>query len=487
MIRSRNRQCSYWWFAALLVGGLAWLASTSALAADDSQRPARKPNIVLIMADDLGYGDLSCYGQKSFSTPNIDRLAKEGMRFTDYYAGSTVCAPSRCVLMTGYHTGHCVIRGNARLPLRPEDVTLAEVLKQAGYRTGLFGKWGLGEEESTGYPTRQGFDEFYGYVNQRHAHNYYPTFLLDGEKRVKLENVVPDEGPDGVGKASEKRQYSHDLIVERALDFITRQKDEPFFLYLALTIPHANNEAKLEGMEVPDLGEFASKDWPQGRKGHAAMITHMDRDIGRLRAKLESLGIAKDTLILFTSDNGPHNEAGYQHEMNDSNGPLRGCKRDLYDGGIRVPLVAWWPEHIAAGSTTDQIGAHQDMMPTLAAIAGATKFVPADIDGISLAPTLLGQPDKQQQHEYLYWVFYERGGSQGVRSGPWKLVEQPYGTPPQLYDVTKDIGEQNDLAAQHPDVVAKLTAYMKQAYTPSEDWTIKKPRQGLGQGQRRQQ
>ena len=473
MICSRDQQRWLHGFATIFLCGLAWLTSVSVLAADEATRPARQPNIVLIMADDLGYGDLSCYGQKSFATPHIDRLAKEGMRFTDYYAGSTVCAPSRCVLMTGYHTGHCLIRGNARVPLRPEDVTLAEVLKQAGYRTGLFGKWGLGEEDSTGYPTQQGFDEFYGYTNQQHAHNYYPTFLLHGDKRVKLDNVVPNEGPNGDGKASEKRQYSHDLIVEKALDFVSRQKDEPFFLYLALTIPHANNEAKQEGMEVPDLGEFAQKNWPAGRKGHAAMITRMDRDIGRLRAQLEAQGIAKDTLILFTSDNGPHNEAGYQHEMNDSNGPLRGSKRDLYDGGIRVPLIAWWPGQIAAGATSGLIGAHQDMLPTLAAIAGANKHVPQDIDGLSLAPTLLGEAAKQQQHDYLYWAFYERGGSQAVRSGIWKLVEQPYGTPPQLFDVTKDIGEQNDIAAQHPDVVEKLSTQFKKAYTPSKTWKFK--------------
>lgn len=459
-------RCCVWLFLMLAAAPVA--------AADV---PAQKPNIILIMADDLGYGDIGCYGQKHFETPHIDRLAREGMRFTDYYAGSTVCAPSRCVLMTGYHTGHCLIRGNARDPLRPDDVTLAEVLKEAGYTTGLFGKWGLGEEGSTGYPTRQGFDEFYGYVNQHHAHNYYPTFLLKGEKRVALKNVVPKEDAQGGGKATERVEYSHDLVIEHALDFVSRNAERPFFLYLALTIPHANNEAGKEGMEVPDLGPFADKNWSAPRKGHAAMITRMDRDIGRLRALLEERKLDKNTLVLFTSDNGPHNEGGYQQEMNDSNGPLRGSKRDLYDGGIRVPLIAWWPEKIAAGATTAHVGAHQDLMPTLAALAGAEAHVPSDVDGLSLAPTLLGKPDEQKQHEYLYWAFYERGSSQAVRAGKWKLVEQPYGTPPQLYDLSADLGEQQNIADKHPDVVQKLSGYLQAAYKPSETWKFpqKKP------------
>lgn len=439
--------------------------ATTSFAADE-----KRPNIILIMADDLGYGDLSCYGQKHFSTPNIDRLAKEGTRFTDYYAGSTVCAPSRCVLMTGYHTGRCLIRGNAREPLRPDDVTLAEVLKSAGYRTGLFGKWGLGEEGSTGYPTRQGFDEFYGYTNQHHAHNYYPTYLLDGDKRVALRNVNPTEDKMGSGKATKKVDYSHDLIMERALKFVGAERKEPFFLYLALTIPHANNEAKDEGMEVPDLGDFANKNWAAPRQAHAAMITRMDRDIGRLMTLLQEKSLDANTLVLFTSDNGPHNEGGYQHEMNDSNGPLRGSKRDLYEGGIRVPFIARWPGKILAERTSDLVAAHQDLLPTLASLAGAAKQVPGDIDGLSIAPTLTGDYFGQQKRDYLYWAFYERGSSQAVRSGSWKLVEQPYGTPRQLFDLSKDIGEEHNVAGQHPDVVEKLSGYMKAAYVPSAAW-----------------
>jgi arylsulfatase A-like enzyme len=446
------------------------MAGFPAFAAD----AAALPNIIFIMADDLGYGDLGCYGQRNFTTPNIDRLAKEGLRFTNYYAGSTVCAPSRCVLMTGYHTGHCLIRGNARDPLRPEDVTVAEVLKARGYATGLFGKWGLGEAGSTGVPNKQGFDEFFGYLNQHHAHNYYPTFLWKNEERFPLRNVVPNEDAQGGGKASERVEYSHDLVMERAYDFVERHRERPFFLYLSLTIPHANNEARGEGMEVPELGEFAEMDWPAGRKGHAAMITRMDRDVGRLIDQLRELKLEQRTLVMFTSDNGPHNEGGYQHEMNDSNGPLRGAKRDLYEGGIRVPMVAWWPDRIEPGSTTDHISGQQDLMPTLAEFALAERHVPDDIDGISFAPTLLGNPERQKMHEYLYWAFYERGGAQAIRAGQWKLVEQPKGTPPQLFDLSGDLGEERNLAADHADVVDRLARLMEKAYRPSEKWSFPK-------------
>lgn len=455
----------------LVIFGSELLLSPLASAQENT-----KPNLIFIMADDLGYGDLSCFGQKHFQTPNIDQLAKEGLTFTDYYAGSTVCAPSRCVLMTGYNTGHCLIRGNARDPLRPQDVTVAEVLKGAGYATGLFGKWGLGEEGSTGYPTKQGFDEFFGYVNQHHAHNYYPTFLYKGDERVSLKNVVPMEDSMGGGKASKKLEYSHDLIMAEALDFVQRRQKEPFFLYLALTIPHANNEAGKEGMEVPDLGEFAEKDWPAPRKGHAAMMTHMDRDIGRLMALLKKLKIDENTLVIFTSDNGPHNEGGYNATMNDSSGPLRGTKRDLYEGGIRVPAIARWPDRVAAGTKTGHISGHVDVLATLAELAGATKQVPQGTDGLSFAPTLLGEASQQKQHDYLYWAFYERGSSQAVRSGQWKLVEQPYGTPPQLFDVSQDLGEKNNVAKDHPEVVEKLSGYMKAAYASSEKWQFKQPK-----------
>jgi arylsulfatase A-like enzyme len=451
--------------AFLLVLSLAAIVAVPAAGAE----PAR-PNIIIILADDLGYGDLGCYGQKRIATPHLDRLAREGLRFTDFYAGSTVCAPSRCALMTGYHTGHCSIRGNSKQNLAPEEVTVAELLQSAGYATALFGKWGLGHEGSAGVPTQQGFDAFFGYLDQHHAHNYYPAFLMRNEERVLLGNIVPGEGDFGRGVATKKVDYSHDLIAAEALKWVARQKKNPFFLYLAFTTPHANNEAGKKGMEVPDFGPYADTDWPEPQKGHAAMSTRMDADIGKLLDQLRRQGIEENTLVLFSSDNGPHAEGGNDPHFNDSNGPLRGIKRDLTEGGIRVPMIARWPGKIAAGGTSDWAGSFADIMPTLAEIAGATHKVPSDIDGISFLPTLLGQPEAQRQHEYLYWAFYERGGGQAVRMGKWKGVQQPIHTPLRLYDLAADIGEMTDLAAREPEVAAKVAAAMKAAYRPSERW-----------------
>jgi arylsulfatase A-like enzyme len=429
-----------------------------------------RPNIIFIHADDLGYGDLSCYGQQKFKTPNIDRLAAEGMRFTQYYAGSTVCAPSRSALMTGQHTGHTRIRGNARHPLLPEDVTVAEVLRSARYKTALIGKWGLGEAGTTGVPNRQGFDYFFGYLNQRHAHNYYPTFLWRDEERIKLRNVVPDEDKEGAGNSTDRVDYTHDLMAEESLKFIEQNRKEPFFLYLAFTIPHANNEAKNKGMEVPDLGEFANKDWPEQEKAKAAMIARMDRDIGRLMALLKKLGIDGKTLIFFTSDNGPHREGGSDPDFFDSNGPLRGIKRDLYEGGIRAPMIARWPKRIKAGAKSDQVWAHWDFLPTAAEIAGVKP--PAGIDGVSMLNALLGR--RQRNHEFLYWEFHERGFSQAARMGDWKAVRKSPDSPLELYDLRNDLGEQKDIAVKHPEVVEKIEDYLKTARTESELWPIKK-------------
>jgi len=464
--------------ATVLAVSVAGLPLGSASAADAAA--PRRPNLVFILADDLGYGDLGCYGQKRIKTPEIDRMAREGMRFTDFYAGSTVCAPSRCVLMTGYHTGHARIRGNAREPLRPEDVTLAEVLKSAGYRTGLTGKWGLGEEGTTGVPTRQGFDYFFGYLNQHHAHNYYAAYLFRGEQRVQLANEVPGDGEFGSGVATKKVDYSHDLVADEALKFVEENRDRPFFLYLALTTPHANNEAGKAGMEVPDYGDYANTDWPEPQKGHAAMISRMDKDVGRLLAKLKDLKLDEHTLVMFSSDNGPHREGGNDPDFNDSNGPLTGIKRSLTEGGIRVPLVACWPGKIKAGSESDFVGCFQDIMPTFAQLAGATDAVPPDIDGISFAPTLLGDKEKQKQHDHLYWACYEGGGAQAVRFGKWKAVQQPYHTAVRLYDLSKDIGETTNLAGEHPNLLQRAGAMMQQAYTPSESWSFPKPGQAGG-------
>jgi len=435
-----------------------------------------KPNIIFILADDLGYGDIGAFGQKRIMTPNLDRMAREGMRLTSFYAGSTVCAPSRSVLMTGLHTGHTYIRGNSKLNLRPEDITVAEVLRDAGYDTALYGKWGLGHEGSTGVPTKQGFNRFFGYLDQHHAHNYYPSFLMRGEERVPLPNVVPGQGPFGQGVATQKVAYSHDLIAGEALDYLEQAKS-PFFLYLALTLPHANNEAGKEGMEVPDLGPYASLDWPEPQKAHAAMITRMDRDIGRLMAVLRQRGLDRSTLVFFSSDNGPHREGGNDPEFNNSSGPLRGIKRAMYEGGIRVPTIAWWPGKIAPGSTSDHAGYFADFMPTAAEIAGT--MAPTARDGISFLPTLLGKPSEQKQHAYLYWEFYEGGSAQAVRMGKWKGVARPFGGPIELYDLETDLGETTDLAAGHPDVVAKIRAAIKEAHVPSPLWKL--PPQALTQ------
>jgi arylsulfatase A-like enzyme len=433
----------------------------------------KQPNIIFILADDLGYGDLGCYGQKTIKTPNLDRMAEQGMRFTDHYAGSTVCAPSRCALMTGQHTGHCLVRGNANVPLRPEDVTVAELLKQAGYTTGIIGKWGLGEADSTGIPNKQGFDYWFGYLNQRHAHNYYPDYLWRNEEKVPLKNVVKPVNPPG-GVATTRVEYSHDLFTKEALAFLERNETKTFFLYLAYTIPHANNEAGKEGMEVPSVGEYADKDWPEPQKGHAAMITRMDRDIGRLFAKLKELGIDKNTLVLFSSDNGPHKEGGADPAFFESWGPLRGYKRDLYEGGIRVPMIARWPGKIEAGSVTNHVSAFWDLLPTCTELAGIE--TPENIDGISYLPTLLGKPKKQKQHEYLYWEFHEQGKKQAVRMGDWKAVrlnvaKNPDG-PIELYNLKDDLGEKHNIADQHPEIAAKIAKYMKEARTPSEHWPL---------------
>jgi len=437
----------------------------------------KKPNIIFILADDLGYGDLGCYGQQTIQTPNLDRMAAEGMIFTDHYAGTCVCAPSRCSLMTGLHTGHTYIRGNSevqpmgQLPLPAETVTLPKLLKQDGYTTALIGKWGLGGPGSTGTPNKQGFDHFFGYLCQRHAHNYYPEFLFRNGERVPLGNEVkPVNPPSGV--ATKRVQYSHDLFSAAALDFVTRHKRTPFFLYLAYTIPHANNEAGENGMEVPSYGPYTGERWPKPQKGHAAMITRMDADIGRLFARLKALGLDKKTLVLFSSDNGPHKEGGADPEFFNSNGALRGQKRDLYEGGIRVPLIARWPGRIAAGSGTNHVSAFWDFLPTCCDLAGVTP--PDGIDGISILPTLLGKPEEQKKHSYLYWEFHEQGKKQAVRMGDWKAVRlnvaKNPNSPIELYNLKDDLGEEHNASDQHPEITQQIADIMKTARTPSEHW-----------------
>ncbi len=423
-------------------------------------RSRRQPNILFILADDLGYGDLGCYGQKVMRTPNIDRLAAEGMRFTQFYAGSTVCAPSRCALMTGLHTGHCHVRGNARVPLRPEDRTVAELLKKAGYATGIVGKWGLGEPGTTGIPNRKGFDEWFGYLNQQHAHNYFPDYLWKNEERYAI----------AANQDGRKGEYSQDLFTREAQSFLTRHRSHPFFLYLAYTIPHANNELKNEGMEVPNDAPYSNQPWPQQEKNFAAMVNRLDTDVGKAMGLLKKLKLDRNTLVLFSSDNGPHREGGQDPAFFHSSGPLRGIKRDLYEGGIRVPMIARWPGKIKAGSTSDHVGSFWDFLPTAAEIVGVEPL--PETDGISFLPALLGKP--QRTHEYLYWEFHERGFSQAVRTGDWKAVRAGSAKNAiELYDLRNDLGERNDVAAQHTAVVAKIEEILRTAHVDSSEFPIR--------------
>lgn len=432
-----------------------------------------RPNIIYIMADDLGYGDLGCYGQQTILTPHIDRMAAEGMRFTDHYAGHTVCRPSRLVLWSGQHVGHTGLIGNRPRSLTSQEPTVAKLLQQAGYATGGVGKWSLGnvndpqDIDNPGHPNRNGFDYWYGYMNQGRAHNYYPPFLWENDQQVDLPgNVLRADGASRGRVSSERVSYSHDFMTTAAFEFIRQHRDGPFLLNVHWTIPHANNEAGRvlgDGMEIPDYGDYAQRDWPNPEKGFAAMVTHMDRDVGRLLALLKELQIDEKTLVFFTSDNGPHQEGGHKHEFFDSNGPLNGFKRSMHDGGIRVPMIARWPGHITPGSSTDLPSAFWDFLPTACEAAGVE---PADkIDGISYLPTLLGDSDHQVRHEYLYWASGEGRTAVGIRREKWKLVKyRASGNQPaqwRLYDLDVDIGEQKDIAPQHPDVVKSMLALVE--------------------------
>ena len=454
-----------------------WLVNVAVLALAVSgahAAPASPPNIILIVGDDLGYGDLACYGNRSIRTPNLDRMAAEGVRFTQAYAGSTVCTPARAVLMTGLHTGHAYQRANDDKDMRPQDVTLAEVLKARGYATAQIGKWGLGSPGSSGVATKQGFDVFYGYLTNHHAHNHYPAFLYRGEVREALPNEVSagKRGDDGSGVATKKVRYGDDACLDEAVAYLDkRPADKPFFLYLPFTVPHANNEAKKQGMEVPDLGEYAGRaDWPDPRKGHAAMVTRLDGYVGTILARLAKLGIDDETIVLFTSDNGPHSEGGYEAEMNDSNGALRGHKRALYEGGVRVPLIVRWPKRVASpGRTSDAVVWGADFMATLAQLANVdAKDVPPH-DGESFVAALTSDAPPALRKQPLYWEFYEQGTRQAVRWKDWKAVRQPMFTgKTELYDLKSDVSETTDVAARHPDVVKQLEAMMRDAHTPPE-------------------
>ena len=454
-----------------LTGCLALIALATSLSTD-SASAAGKPNIVYILLDDAGYGDLSCYGQKHFKTPNIDRLAAEGLKFTDHYSGSTVCAPTRCCLMTGMHTGHAVVRGNREVqpegqaPMPADVVTLPRLLQKAGYVTGMFGKWGLGAPGSTSDPVEH-FNEFYGYNCQREAHSFYPTHLWHNREKVPL---------DG-------KTYSADLISDAALNFIRTHKDRPFFAFLPTTIPHAAMHVPEEDA-APFRTQFAQFEDKIGRyKGpevrnpvaaFAGMMTRLDRHVGQLLDLLQELGLDDNTLVMLSSDNGPHMEGGHMPDFFDSNGPLKGHKRDVYEGGIRAPLLARWTTRINAGTTTDLISAHWDMLPTFCELAGAE--TPASLDGISLTPTLFGHPDRQRPHDYLYWEFHERGGRQAVRIGDWKGVrlgvKKNPDAPLELYNLATDIGEEINVADAHPDRVDQIRQIMQAAHTESDTFKL---------------
>ncbi|WP_372772802.1 arylsulfatase [Mangrovibacterium sp.] len=468
-----------------IIAAMALVACKSSTSAQAEKSEPKQPNIIYILADDMGYGDLSCYGQTKFKTPNIDRLAQEGIRFTNHYSGSTVCAPSRGSLMTGKHTGHAFSRGNKGVPgnkgdfpLIASEITIAEVLKSAGYVTGMFGKWGLGYPGSEGAPNNQGFDEFFGYLNQALAHNYYPYHLWHNSEKIILEG---NAGQD-------QNQYAPELIHKKAMEFLEENKDQPFFMYYPSIIPHAElfapetYLAKYRGKLLPEK-EYAGKDEGKGYKtggygsqtechaAFAAMINLLDDQVGEIVAKVKEMGIAENTIIIFSSDNGPHAEGGADPDFFNSSGGLRGIKRDLYEGGVRVPMIVSWPGTIEAGCETDHISAFWDVLPTIAALA--KQETPEAIDGISFLPELLGK--EQPTHNHLYWEFYERGGRQALRKGNWKAVRLNVHTdydrtPIELYKLDEDLTESDNVAEQYPEVAAEMLELMKECHSPSENY-----------------
>jgi arylsulfatase A len=442
------------------------------------QKPLPRPNIILILADDLGYGDVGFNGQKLIKTPNIDRLAKEGIRFNQFYAGTSVCAPSRSSLMSGHHTGHAYIRGNKSVlpegqqPIADTVVTVAEVLKKAGYSTAAYGKWGLGPVGSPGDPVNQGFDKFYGYNCQALAHRYYPEHLWDNDQKVVLE---------GNQKLRYAKEYAPDLIQKQALEFVdSKDGKQPFFLFLPFILPHAElmvpddsifhyYKGKFEekpyrgddyGFKAQEAG-YASQDYP--RATFAAMVTRLDIYVGQIMDKLKEKGLDKNTLVIFTSDNGPHVEGGADPVFFNSGAGLRGVKRDLYEGGIREPFVARWPGVIKPGTSSDYIGAFWDILPTFAELARAE--APANIDGISFTEALKGRPT-QKKHDYLYWEFHEQGGRQAVRQDNWKAAGNPDGLV-ELYDLSKDPGETTNVTPKFPEKAKELGRIMNRAHVSS--------------------
>ena len=451
-----------------------------------AQEKTSKPNIVFILADDLGYGDLGAYGQKRIATPHIDRLAQQGVRFVNFYAGTSVCAPSRSSLLTGQHTGHTPIRGNKELepegqqPLPDSAQTIAKLFQDNGYMTGAFGKWGLGMVGSTGAPNIKGFDEFYGYLCQRQSHRYYPTHLWHNHKKIEL------SGNDLLSKV----HYAPDLIQEKTLAFIDQHQDKPFFLFVPTVLPHAELAGPQDEYyeqyaqafeENPFIGNdygtnatiagYASVDKP--RATFASMVTRMDAYVGEILSKLDTLGLSENTIVIFSSDNGSHREGGADPDFFNSSGGLRGNKRSLYEGGIRVPMIVKWPSKIPSNSTSDHLGAFWDFLPTFAQLINVDKI--SYTDGISMLPTLLGQ-GKQAQHSYLYWEFHEDGGRQAIRMGDYKLIKQKVKNPAQsyyeLYNLKKDPTELVNLAQKEEEILQTMISLMDRVRVENPDFPL---------------
>ena len=446
-----------------LVGLTGLLLAAGLLTACADREAARtQPNIVLVLADDLGYGDLSSYGQQRFETPHIDRLAAEGMRMTDHYAGSPVCAPSRCALMTGLHTGNCRIRANfglgpgdelIRVPLEDADVTVAEILRAAGYRTALFGKWGLGEADTAGVPWRQGFDRFAGFLNQANAHNHYPpAYWRDGEHVAIPENVNGSPHDD---------IYIDDLLAGDAIEFIRRRGEQPFFLYYSPTLPHSDMTVPKDSI-APFRGRFPPVSYREEHyvqddvlAAHAAMVTRLDGYVGRILDVLGEEGIADNTVMIFLSDNGPHSSDGYNPEYFAGSGPLRGRKSSLYEGGIRVPMLVRWPDRVPAGRESGYVSAFWDWLPTLAEIAGAQ--VPVKGDGVSMLAALQGD-NLENRDRVLYWEYghHRMGGQQALRRGRLKAYRRNPGEPMEIFDLGTDIAETTNIAGRHPELAEEF-------------------------------
>ncbi|WP_321996670.1 arylsulfatase [Draconibacterium orientale] len=454
----------------LLIGIMLFSMACTPTKKEQEKKVPESPNVILVLVDDMGYGDLSFYGQKTLSTPIIDKMATEGMHFTNMYTGSTVCAPSRASLMTGKHTGHTNVRGNLPAQLLSDDeLTIAKVFKNAGYATGGIGKWGIGHPPPYDDPQKKGFDYFYGYINMWHAHNFYPEFLIENGEKVPLKNKTTlvdgknpwADMPEGTGVAAVREEYVHNLFDKKAIDFIEKNKDNKFFLYMAYNVPHANNEGGPfagDGMEVPDYYEFAEKDWPQPEKGFASMIRNIDNSVGMLLDKVKELGLDDNTMVIFCSDNGPHQEGRHIMEFFNSNRELRGMKRDFYDGGVKTPFIVRWPGVIKEGTSSDQVFAFWDFLPTFTDLVDVEK--PKETDGISFLPTLLGQ-EQNKEHDYLYWEFFELGGKQAILKDNWKAVKLNVRGPKEkvifeLYNLESDPEETNNVAEQYPALVKEF-------------------------------